>query len=355
LSDQGPVSADIDDLAAEWRRSHTVPAVPATQGEVLPLTSGTIDRVVLRDLAAWSERHAALLREFGRDLLGFLSERDDASRPVPISQLAKRLADERTGLVRNLTQRELAALIADAHNRGFTPGLVKTPAGYAIAESHFSFKQTQHHDAKSTIARVAAEMVTSGQRVGLDGGTTTLPIAEALVARLESEQLDSLTVLTNSLPVVERFARFVEERGWSDSEAAVRVLVCAGLLRPNTQALAEVFDTRSDCLGSLTTLVEAIGGLDWTFVGANGITATEGITMPTAFELPSKLALLDSATHPYVVADPSKFGQRLPHRIAGWDADLTLLTCAPQRPIPEFEAVLMMPRVVRVQVAGLDR
>jgi hypothetical protein len=219
LSDRGHVQPDIDDLAADWRRTHTVPAVSATQGEVLPPASGAIDRDVLRDLAAWSERHEAVLREFGRDLLAFLSERQDASRPVSISQLAKRLADERAGPVRNLTQRELTALIADAHNRGFTPGLVRTPAGYAIAESHFSFKRTQHHDAKSAIAHAAADMVASGQSVGLDGGTTTLPIAEALVARLESDQLADVTVLTNSLPVVQCFARFVEERGWSDSEA----------------------------------------------------------------------------------------------------------------------------------------
>jgi DeoR/GlpR family transcriptional regulator of sugar metabolism len=355
LSDPGAGLPEIDDLAAEWRRSHTLPAASTVPADAVPVATESIDRDVLRDLSAWSERHTQVLREFGRDLLAFLSERDHASRPVAITELARRLREERAGLEWNLSPRDLAALIADAHNRGFTPGLVKTAAGYAIAESHFSFKQTQHPDAKAMIASAAAGRVESGQRVGLDGGTTTLPIAEALVARLESEHLTSLTVVTNSLPVVERFASFVEERGWSDSEASVRVLVCAGLLRPNTQALAEVSEARADCLASLRALVEAIGGLDWTFIGANGITATEGITMPTDLELPAKRALLATSAHPHVVADHTKFGLRFPHRIAGWDSDITLLTSAPYSRSGEFETVMNMPRTVRVEIADAER
>jgi hypothetical protein len=286
LNDPDRPSPDIDELIAEWRQRHTVPAAPAPPPQ-LPAPAGPIDRDQLLDYVAQSQQQTGVLREFGQALLAILSDRPDASQPMPTAQVTRLLNARRTG-ERDLTPREVGVLINDAIHRGFTPGLVTTRAGYAIAETHFSFKQTRHRDAKAGIARAAAGRVAPGQRVGLDGGSTTLPVAEALIARLDAGQLTDLTVVTNSLPVVERFLRFVEERGWSDSEAPVRVLVCAGLLRPNTQALAEVVDGRRDCLGSLTALVEAVGGLDWTFVGANGITAAEGITMNTALELRSK-------------------------------------------------------------------
>lgn len=67
--------------------------------------------------------------------------------------------------------------------------LLKSPAATTYAA-----RQTQTPQAKNAIARAAASLVKSGQVVFLDGGTTTLQVANHLPADLRG------TVITNSPP-----------------------------------------------------------------------------------------------------------------------------------------------------------
>jgi DeoR/GlpR family transcriptional regulator of sugar metabolism len=70
-------------------------------------------------------------------------------------------------------------------------------------------------DAKRTIARAASKLVSDGQTILLDGGTTTFYLAEELLGR-------SLQIVTNSLPIANRFIN--DER--------VELILTGGLLYP---------------------------------------------------------------------------------------------------------------------------
>lgn len=321
---------------------------PAAKSEVRPPVAlepaDTLSRLV--------EQQGAILRQVGNEILDYICRQPDPSRPLKLTDLASGLALARNGAVRQVSPQQLARLIVDVQNHGFAPGLVKKAGGYCVAEGHIAFKLTRDSDAKRAIARAAVQVVQAGARVGLDGGSTTLPIAEELVALLDAEMLDELTVVTNSLPIAQRFADFIERRGWTDEDARMRVLMPAGLIRPVTKAIAEIAVDSHVAQSSLEKLVNEIGGLDVCFVGGNGVTAAEGITMPTTAELAVKRFFLSSAVRPFIVADASKFGLRHAVQIAGWHEPLTLLTNRPTGQSDEFDAVLAMDRNLDIMFAA---
>lgn len=300
-------------------------------------------------LSQLMEQQNKLLSDFGAEVLRFLSSRSCPTEPMRVDEIAAGMAAT-NNMVGVVPRPQFNRLLADIINHGFAPGLVKIGGGYAIVEDHISFKLTRGRDLKREIARAAAALVKSGAKIGLDGGSTTLPIAEELVVGLESEELGDITVVTNSLPVAQVFADFVERHGWSDNESPVQILIATGQIRAVTKAIAAVGDTRC-AEQSLRLLTESLGGLDYCFVGGNGVTLIDGITMPTVIELPLKKQFLSAAREPFIVADVTKFGHRFPVKIAGWNERLTLLTNKPATENGELTAILNNNPTVRIQFA----
>jgi|GEM_PF-5812619 len=300
------------------------------------------------------DQHSRLLRDLGRDILEFVSQRNDASRPVRLPELLAALQESKSSAALRISSQELSRLIVDVQNHGFAPGLIKTPAGYAVVEPHIAFKLTRDKTVKLQIARMAVAVVQSGMRVGLDGGSTTLPIADELIAALDAELLSDLTVVTNSLPIAEHFADFIERRGWIDHNSPVQLLICGGRVRAVTEAIADVGPEDSVTRDSLDGLLRLTSGLNCCFVGANGISSLEGITLPTEPELRTKRSFLSASERPYIVADPAKFGLHYPFQIADWNAKLTLLTVRPTSSNNAFDEVLARERIVEIKLAGED-
>ena len=348
-----PASAQIGSLSLAGRlhdQADTLASGSAYADEVAsgsrPLATGP----ALVGLAELVEQQTALLRQFGHEVLAFFRRQSDPARPLAPADLARQLRASGGPAVQGITVPQLLGLVQDADTRGFVPGLVRNAAGYYIAEDHIAFKLTQDVAEKRAIALECCRMIHSGMRVALDGGSTTLPIAEALVAALDEERLTDIVILTNSLPIMERIAAFVEGRGWTDDRAPVRVVTCAGIVRPNTKAIAQFNPSGTATLDSLDALFREIGQVDIAFVGANGFTLAEGITMPTNNELPIKLKMLDSAAMPCISADASKFGVRHPYQIADWYRPLTVVTNQPRQPNEELDAILAMQRNVEIRV-----
>lgn len=337
-------SAIENRLAAsgEFPVAAATPPLPSgvSRGAGPPLSEG--DRLPASALTSLLEQQTELLKALGGEVLGLLSRRPDPSQPMSLADVARRLAESAGDKLGRLSPPQLARLLTDVQNHGLSPGLTKTPAGYAIVEDHIAFKVTRDRELKEELARAAAALVKPGMRVGLDGGSTTLPIAKELVLALEAEALWDLTIVTNSLPVVQEFADLVERRGWSDPDAPVRILLCSGRVRAVTKAIAEPQSAVTLTRDSLQALLDGIDGLDCCFIGANGLTAADGITMPTDIELVTKRQLLAAARAPHIVADVSKFGVHHPVRIAGWNEALTVLTNRPGSFNPEVDAVLAL-------------
>lgn len=145
---------------------------------------------------------------------------------------------------------------------------------------------------KRMIARNAAALVGDGDTVILDSGSTTYEIAVALRDR-------PVTVITNDL----RIAHFVA----TSSDA--RLLVTGGEL------LGAVFTLVGDRALSFFDDLSA----DWTFLGADAVDASIGITNTNTLEVPIKRAMIAAAAKSLVVVDHSKFGHRALARVAAID------------------------------------
>lgn len=307
-------------------------------------------KISLNNLSEMIQQQTRLLEQFGSAVLLYLCSRTDPSRPIPLAELAQGLINSPHGESLNIPTRELAQLLDDAQNRGCVPGLAKDSVGYWVEEEHLAFKSTRETEAKHKIAKSAVRMIRSGMNIGIDGGSTTLPIIEQFILTLDSDDLREITIVTNSIPIVQRLGDFLEMRGWSDN-SPVKVLICAGLVRPNTKAIADILDGASEMADSLRSLIRRIGGLDYCFIGANGLTENDGITMPTPYELPPKLILLQETRDPYIVADSSKFGQRYGVKIADWDSSVSVLTNRPSSQNKELDAIMSMNRSAKIVFA----
>lgn len=171
-------------------------------------------------------------------------------------------------------------------------GKIRRVRGGAMPDVHpnlerpFEETQAAHSQEKSCIGRVAADLVTSGQTIILDVGTTTTAVARALLARAD---LHDVVIFTNSLniafelePAIPRFT----------------VILTGGTLRPMQHSLI-------DPLGGV--LLDRITA-HIAFLGCNGIDHIGGVTNINLPETEIKRRMLRAARR-VVVADGSKVGQ----------------------------------------------
>lgn len=153
-------------------------------------------------------------------------------------------------------------------------------------ERPFEEMQSARVDEKAIIGRVAASLVSHGETVILDVGTTTTAVARALVMR---EDLHDIVVFTNALNIA------------IELEPAIpryTVVVTGGTLRPMQHSLV-------DPLGGI--MIERINA-HTVFLGCNGIDPNGGITNVNLPEAEIKRRMLQAARRRIVVADGSKVG-----------------------------------------------
>ncbi|MBV9614073.1 MAG: DeoR/GlpR transcriptional regulator [Ktedonobacteraceae bacterium] len=140
---------------------------------------------------------------------------------------------------------------------------------------------------KSSIGRLAASLISSGETLILDVGTTTTEVARSLMQR---EDLRDIIVFTNSLNIAleleEAIPRFT-------------VVLTGGTLRPLQHSLV-------DPLGML--IFDRIKA-HTVFLGCNGIDPVFGVTNINLPETEVKRHMLRSAKRRILVADGSKIGK----------------------------------------------
>lgn len=313
------------------------------------------EAVTLKNFSSSLERWDPALRSFGQDVLQFFAAQSDRTVQIPAALLAQHL-QSRIPAISGMDEHEIVRLLHDIYKGGYAPGLAKGQVGFYVPEYHMSFKLASQMDEKLRIGATAALLVESNSVISLDGGSTTLPIVEAVARRVDSEDLAGVTVVTNSYPIAKCIATLTEKRGWSDSQAPIRVVMPAGVVRPNTLAISPVNAESQLPVESLLKIFEETGAPSLAFVGANGLRADEGLTMPTGNELDIKDVMLRSASRPFVVADSSKFGVHHPIIIRTWADHLTLLTCRPTgsgAESEEVDAILNLPdRCVQITFAN---
>lgn len=166
-------------------------------------------------------------------------------------------------------------------------GLLRRTHGGAVLSSpstghdpSFRTRMREQTAAKRAIGRAAAALLTDGDTVGIDVGTTTLEVANALGYR------QHLTVFSASLQVALALA---------EGEADVYLL--GGHLRKRELSL----------VGGLTLDALRKFHLDKAIIGAAGISATSGITESNLEDTEVKRVLIERARRRILVVDHSKF------------------------------------------------
>lgn len=192
---------------------------------------------------------------------------------------------ERFGVSDVTVRGDLDALVALGEVRRVHGGAM--PVANARAERSFEITRSTHADEKAAIAGAAAALVTSGDVVALDVGTTTTALAVALRAR---EDLDGVTVVTNGLNIA------LELEGMAPR---FTVVVTGGTLRALQHSL----------VNPLASLVLATINSDVAFVGCNGVHPSRGVTNVNLPEAEIKRQMLGAARRRVIVADGSKLGE----------------------------------------------
>ena len=164
----------------------------------------------------------------------------------------------------------------------------------------------QSASSKDRIAALAAGLVSNGDVVLLDIGTTTALIARELHGKI-------ITVITSSLAVVDELR--------TDND--IELILLGGVLRRSYHSL----------VGSLTE--GALSQLRATicFLGTSGIQPDGTVMDSTGVEVPVKRAILTSAPHIVLVADETKFPGTGILSVCRPSAIHTLITSAEADPV----------------------
>ena len=173
-------------------------------------------------------------------------------------------------------------------------------------------RQTEQKDEKVRIGQAAAALVQPGETVFLGSGTTVLEAARALRGRKE------LTVLTNSLPVVNALA----------GAENITIICLGGMLR----------ESEFSFIGHITEQALTEVRADKALIGTRAISLEHGLTNEYLPETMTDRAILKSGKEIIVLADHTKFGRAATVRLAPLESIHTIVTDQ-QTPRDFLEAV----------------
>jgi DeoR family transcriptional regulator, aga operon transcriptional repressor len=225
--------------------------------------------IVRRDTSARRERIVGMLREQGSVQIPALAELFDVSTQT--------------------LRKDLNFLDARGVCTRSSGGAILRNGAQSPTEDAIDIKRKLYAAEKARIGRAAAALISSGDSVLLDSGTTTLQIARQIRAG------EPLVVVTNDLGIMNELA----------SHEAVQLVFLGGTLRRKNMSF----------YGTQTERALQDMHVDKLFLAADGVHIEKGIT--THFEPESLLnrAMCKAASEIIVVADSSKFGRICLHKI----------------------------------------
>jgi len=162
------------------------------------------------------------------------------------------------------------------------------PFSGARGERPFEEVAERQADEKAAIASRATSLVSNGETIVVDVGTTAAAFAQALVDRPD---LDELTVITNGIKI----ALLLES-----AHPRFTIVVTGGTLRPKQHSLVE----------PLAIALFSSLRVDTVFLGCNGVAVDGGVTNINLPEAVVKSAMIAAAARCVVLADSTKLGVR---------------------------------------------
>ena len=203
-----------------------------------------------------------------------------------LDALATELGVSQSTVRRDIEMLEKTGVVSRTHG-----GVIWTgPAGEKAAASRpyaFDQRRDEQIDAKRAIAKAARALVAPGQTVLLDGGTSTLYLAEQLVGM-------SVQLVTNSLPIANLFA----------DDEQVEVVLTGGVTYPRYGVL----------LGPIAEHMIATIHPNILFLSVAGI-HDGALYNQNLLLVQAERKMIEQAQKVVLLADSSKFGRQALSRL----------------------------------------
>lgn len=204
----------------------------------------------------------------------------DAEGRVSVSDLALRFGVTDVSIRRDLTILEEEGFLRRVHG-----GAVAATREHG--RNAYALRAKAAREEKKRIGAAAAALASDGDVVAFDSGSTVAQVAAHISRPLRRS--NALTVVTNSLPVVDEVGR------WESPH-----LVClGGLYLPDHQAF----------VGPQTVADMRDLSADIVFLGCDGLTVETGLTTPHVLVAEVGAVIARRGRRVVVVADSSKVGR----------------------------------------------
>ncbi len=168
-------------------------------------------------------------------------------------------------------------------------GLLKRTHGGAIKNKSLfpglalNEKEKLHLDEKMRIAKEAAKLISEGDTIIIDSGSTTTLLAK------EIKNIKGITVITNAINIASDLF-----------QSDIEVILTGGVLQKETSTL----------IGPLADEVLQKISAGKLFHGVDGIDFEVGLTTPNIVEAKTSRTMMDVAGEKILLVDSSKFGRR---------------------------------------------
>ena len=245
-------------------------------------------------------------------ILGILAE----SGRIRVAALAARLNVSEATVRRDLEAMQGLGMLQRTHGGA----MLTKPTAFEIS---FDESQGWAQAEKCAIGRRAAQLVQEGETIIIESGSTTLELARNL------GEIRKLTVLTNSLAICKELS----------ANEGIEILVLGGSLRRQSASL----------VGSWVAETLRNVRVDKAFLGANGLSASFGISAPNPYTAESRKAMIAAARTCIALADHNKLGVETLYRVAPLDV-LDILVTDTQT--VEEQLVAIREAGVEVLIAG---
>jgi len=211
-------------------------------------------------------------------------------RNLTVIELAQQFKVSEMTIRRDLKNLAALGLIQREHGRAIYPPIpMDTLLMMSMGEAERE---------KARIGHLAATLISEGDFIILDAGTTTLAVAHALNTKC--------TVITNSLPIASVLG----------NREGITLLMTGGEVRSGTFAL----------VGPMTRSAFKGFNADKVFLGATGVNIERGLSTANMLESEVKQAMLKVAKEVILVTHSAKIGQVSFHTFALWDSVNILVT-----------------------------
>lgn len=198
------------------------------------------------------------------------------SGSVTVQQLMAELDASESTIRRDLTALDANGQLTKVHGGAVLKNMV-----YSTRDDEVTHRKEQHKEAKERIARYAAELITSGDFVYIDAGTTT----ECMIDYITNKQA---VFVTNAITHAKKLA----ERGCT-------VYILGGEFKAVTEAI----------VGEEAVVTLEKYNFTKGFWGANGVSIQKGFSTPELKEALVKRKSMANCKECFVLADDSKFNQ----------------------------------------------